>query len=138
MSDLYDVRVTFDAEEGGDRVLPLLLEVFDVADTASVARPTSLQCDDDYVAINFCELSPQMPAAGSAHSPAREEEPSEAAGRAAIAELEDVASPVLVPALRALVAVSAARERAGIAPRQRLTVEVAPAQPHRQDELRHS
>jgi hypothetical protein len=138
MSDLYDVRVTLEAQEGAEQIAPVLLDAFCDRGTATVAHPTSLQSDEDSVTINFHELSTQMPAAGSAHRPPRAEEPSEAAGRAAIAQFEDIASGVLVPALRALVAVSAARGRAGIAPRQRIAIEVTPSKPHSQDELRRS
>lgn len=138
MSDLYDVRVTLDAGEGADQIAPVLLDAFCDRETATVAHPTSLQSGEESVTINFHDLSSQMPAPGSAHQPPRAEEPSEAAGREAIAQLEDVASDVLVPALRALVAVIAARGRAGLTPRQRLTIEVTPAMPHTQDELRHS
>ena len=88
--------------------------------------------------INFHELSSQLPTPGSEHQPPRPDEPSEAAGREAITQLGDVASDVLVPALRALVAVIAARDRAGLAPRQRISIEVIPAKTHSQDELRHS
>ena len=138
MSDLYDVRVTLDAQEGAGQIVPALLDAFCDRETATVAHPTSLQPGENSVTINFHELSSQMPAAGSAHQPPRAEEPSEAAGRAAIAQVKDVGSDVLVPALRALVAVIAARGRAGIAPRQRITIDVTPSKPHSQDELRHS
>jgi hypothetical protein len=138
MSDLYDVRVTLDAREGADQIAPVLLDAFCDRETATVAHPTSLQSGEESVTVNFHDLSSQMPIPGSAHQPPRAEEPSEAAGREAIAQLENVASDVLVPALRALVAVIAARGRAGLAPRQRVTIEVTPARPHTQDELRHS
>jgi hypothetical protein len=138
MSDLYDVRVTLDAQEGADQIAPLLLDAFCDRETATIAHPTSLQSGEESVTINFHELSSQLPTPGSAHQPPRADEPSEAAGREAIAHLEDVTSDVLVPALRALVAVIAARDRAGLAPRQSLTIEVTPAKPHRQSELRRS
>jgi hypothetical protein len=138
MSDLYDVIVTVDAQEGADHVAPALLDAFCDRKTATVAHPTSLQSGDGAVTINFHDLSSRMPAAGDAYRPPRAEEPSEAPGRAAISHLDDAASEVLVPALRALVAVNAARLRAGIGPRHRLTIEVTPAKPHSQDELRHS
>lgn len=138
MSDLYDVRVTLDAQEGADQIAPALLDAFCDRETATVAHPTSLRSGEQSVTINFHELSSQMPIPGSAHQPPRAEEPSEGAGREAISQLEDVASDVVVPALRALVAVVAARGRAGLAPRKRVTIEVTPATPHSQDELRHS
>ena len=47
-------------------------------------------------------------------------------------------SDVLLPALRALAALSAARDRAGLPTRQHIVVEVGPAEGHAEDELRHS
>lgn len=138
MSDLYDVRVTINADEGGQRIADLLVEVFGEADAASVARPASVRREDDHVTVEFRELAPQAPASGDAYRPARPDEPTEAPGRAAIRELEEMPSDVLLPALRALVAFSSARARAGLPPRQHLVIEVSPAEPHSQDELRHS
>ena len=83
--------------------------------------------------INFHELSSPRSARRQRRPAPRADEPSEAAGRAAIAQVDGC----LTPALRALVAVIAARDRAGLAPRQRITIEVTPSKPHSQDELRH-
>ncbi len=138
MPDLYNVRLTFDAAEGGQRVADVLVDVFGETESATVARPAAVRREDDHVTVEFHELSPERPPTGEEYRPPRVDEPSEAPGRAAIQELEAMPSDVLLPALRALVALSAARTRAGLPPRQHIVIEVSPAEQHAQDELRHS
>jgi hypothetical protein len=107
---------------------------------ATAAPPRTVSESSDQVRVRFEEITPDIPPTGEAYRPPREEDPKEAAGRAAIEQLAQAnfeGTPV-VPILRALVALSAARARAGISPRQRIVIEVEPSPIHQQDELRHA
>jgi hypothetical protein len=53
-------------------------------------------------------------------------------------ELDQAELHRILPVLQALLSVSAARVRAGIAPSQRIVIDVRPSELHRQEELRHS
>jgi hypothetical protein len=138
MADLYKVRITLDAPEGGDEIGRQLLDVFGRSETASVAKPSLLSTDEGKVVVEFSEVPSDLPAAGAEYRPPREDEPSEAPGRTAITHIAEMPANVLVPAMRALVALTAARSKAGLPARQSITLQVEPAPPHTQDELRHS
>jgi len=137
MPDRYDVRITFDAEEGGDEVADWLVRTFSAPRTATAARPSGVRAEDDRVTVTFDELSPIEPAHGTEYRPPVPDEPSEAPGQRAIHELEPMSADALIPIVRALVALVGARTRAGLTPRQRLTLEIAPSPIHGQEELRH-
>ena len=138
MPKLYDVIISLEAPEGADTIAGLLVDVFSGADTASVARPTSVSATDDEVVVRFSEVAGELPPPGAEYRPPRPDEPSEQRGRRAIEDVADMPADVVLPALRALVALSAARERAGLSPRQSITLHVEPAKVHAQDELRHT
>jgi len=138
MSDRYDVTITLDADEGGRAVADALLEAFSRARTAKAAGPSGIRSEDHEVTVRFSELTTEHPAAGAEHQPPIPDEPSEEPGHRAIRELEEMPSEALVPIVRALVALVGARARAGMEPRQRLTIEIAPSPIHGQDELRYS
>lgn len=136
--DLYSVRITFDAPEGGQAIVDRLLEAFGRWDTATVARPTTVIAEEGEVTVCFDEVPAAVPPHGSEYDPVREDEPSEEAGREAIEHAAGLQADVLVPALRALVTLTAAGSRSGLPPRRTIRLEVAPAPVHGQDELRHT
>ena len=88
----------------------------------------------------FAEVPDQPPPGAEEFRPPKEEDAHEAAGRAAIERLAESGNEAttLVPIVRALVSISGARARAGLQPRQRVTIEVEPSSVHSQEELRHS
>lgn len=137
MTNLYDVVINLEAPEGAETIAGLLTSVFSGSDTASVARPSSVAVAGNEVVVRFSDIAAEVPAHGEEYVPPREDEPSERPGREAIDMVSQVPADVLVPALRALVALSAARVRAGLSPRQSLTLHVEPTPVHPQDELRH-
>jgi hypothetical protein len=138
MADLYKVVITLDAPEGGEEVSRALLDVFERSDTATVARPTVLSSGEGRVTVEFAEVPADLPPPGSEYRPRRADEPTEHGGREALAHLAEMPADVLLPATRALVALAAARARAGLPARHSITLEVEPAPPHMQDELRHA
>ncbi len=137
-SDRYDVHIAFETHGASREVADVLLRVFG-DEKAHVAPPSEITTEDDRVIVHFHELADQEPPHGADLRPPRPEEPTEAAGRSAIAELREMeeAPSALVPIARALVAVSAARQQAGLPPRQHISIEVEPSRVHTQDELRH-
>lgn len=137
-SDRYDVHIAFEVDGEPREAANLLLRVLG-DERAHVAPPGAVSSEDDRVVIHFYELVDQVPPHGAEFRPPRVEEPTEAPGRTAIEHLHEMHGPPspLVPVARALVAVSAARERAGLTPRQHITIEVEPSRVHCQDELRH-
>ena len=137
-SDRYDVRIAFEADGAPREVADLLLQMFG-DERVHVAPPAAVSSDEERVIVDFYEVVDQVPPHGTEFQPPRAEEPTEAPGRTAIEHLTGVhdAPSALIPVARALVAVSAARERAGLTPRQHITIEVEPSRVHRQDELRH-
>lgn len=107
---------------------------------ATAAPPKTVSETDDRITVRFDEITPDVPPPGEAYRPPRDEDPREAAARVAIEHLTqaDFEGTPVVPILRALVALSAARARAGVSPRQRIVIEVEPSTVHQQDELRHA
>jgi hypothetical protein len=88
--------------------------------------------------VRFDEVPADLPPHGAEYDPPRKDEPSEEPGRAAIERVAELSADVVLPALRALVTLTAARTRAGLPPRQTIRLEVEPAPVHSQDELRHT
>jgi hypothetical protein len=138
VSELYSVRITFDAPEGGPATADQLLEALGGRDTATVARPTAVSAGGGEVTVRFDEVPADLPPHGAEYDPPRKDEPSEEPGRAAIERVAELSADVVLPALRALVTLTAARTRAGLPPRQTIRLEVEPAPVHRQNELRHT
>jgi hypothetical protein len=136
----YDIRVSLNAEEASAReTAHSLLKAF-TDHLSPIASASAIQETGGGVTVHFAEVPDEPPPAPSEYEPPREEDAHEAAGRGAIrrlAETEEGAS-ALLPIMRALVAVSDARTRAGLLPHERLTIEVEPSPMHRQEELRHS
>ena len=138
MPDLYDVVITLEAPEGAEKIAGLLVDVFSGSDRATVARPAAVSTTDSEVIVRFSEVAAEVPPPGADYRPPREDEPSERPGRIVLEGVADMPADALLPTLRALVALSAARERAGLSPRQSITLHVEPAKVHALEELRHS
>jgi hypothetical protein len=138
VSELYTVRISFDAPEGGQAIADRLLEAFGSWDTVTAARPTAVSAESGEVTVRFDEVPADLPPHGAKYDPPREDEPSEEPGRAAIELAAELPADVVVPALRALITLTGAGSRVGLPPRQTIRLEVEPAAVHRQDELRHS
>lgn len=135
----YDIHISFEADEDVRGTARALLKVFG-ENMATTADPKTVSESGDRLRVRFDEVTHDIPPPGEAYSPPREEDPTEAAARMAIEQLTQAhleGTPV-IPILRALVALSAARARAGLSPRQRITIEVEPSRVHQQEELRHS
>ncbi len=139
LHDLYRVRVSFEGGDDPAETARVLLDVFEHP-VARAANARLVSADQGRVTIEFPEVSCEVPVAGADYVPSRPDEPEEAAGRAAIEALAaSVDQPgALLPLVRAIVAVSAARSSIGLAPRQHISLEVEPSAPHRQEELRHT
>lgn len=138
MPELYSVSISFDAPDGGQAIADQLLEAFGGWDTVTAAWPTAVSAESGEVTVRFDEVPADLPPHGAEYDPPREDEPSEEPGRAAMEFAAELPADVVVPALRALVTLTAARARAGLPPHQTIRLEVEPAAVHRQEELRHS
>jgi hypothetical protein len=138
MSDLYSVRISFDAPEGGREIADRLLEAFAGWETATVARPSGVRVEEGEVTVSFDEIPAELPPRGADYEPARHDEPSELAGREAIERVAELHADAVVPLLRALVTLTAAGQRSGLSPRRTIRLEVEPSAGHVQNELRHS
>ena len=138
VSELYSVRISFDAPEGAKAIADQLLEAFGGWDTATAARPSAVSAEGGEVTVRFDEVPADPPPHGAEYDPPRKEEPSEEPGRAAVERVAEMPADVVVPALRALVTLTAAGARTALPPCQTIRLEVEPAAVHRQDELRHS
>lgn len=133
---LYDVTVWLEASDDPEGAAESLVQALS-ADTATAARADGVRGTEHGVAVHFPELRPQPPPPGAEYKPPRSDEPTEAGGQEALRSLEQMHD--ILPVVRALIAVSAARVRAGIAPdSQRVVIEVTRSAVHSQDELRHS
>lgn len=123
----YAVRITFDADGDASEIAELVTRTFS-SGFATVATPTGVWANDGTVTIEFDRLDAADP-----HSPGPERpepEGQEAVEAAARLHFEPTA---LVPAVRAAMAASAARARAGLPPRQRVTIEIEPAEAPNQE-----
>ena len=138
-TDRFDVQISFEADEGPREIADLLLDTLG-GDAATVAAADSITEAQDRVIVRFDEVENEVPPHGREYDPPRGDEPAEAPGREALERLRQLRedSPTVVPIVRALIALSAARRKAGLSPRQRITIEVEPSRVHTQDELRHS
>lgn len=113
------MAIHFDAGEGSSEIAELITEAFSAADP-TLARPDAIRAEEDHVVAEFHELSDRVPAGpAEGHSPAGSEAVNQLKG------LRFIPS-TLVPTVRALLALSEARTRAGLSPRQRLVIEVNP------------
>jgi hypothetical protein len=125
---LYFVRVTFDAS--GDReVVERLWEAFS-SSGPHLAQPTGIHSDDGHVTVDF-DAVPNDPVTGATsveHG---------APGAEVVAALEGFSHQhtLVVPLLRALLTLTAIREKAGLPPRRELRVDVLPAAPMAQEQL---
>jgi hypothetical protein len=122
----YSVAIHFDAGEGSSKIAELMSEAFSTADP-TLARPNAIRAENDHVVAEFHEVSDCVPT-----GPADSESP---AGSEAVNQLKDLRfiPSTLVPTVRALLALSEARSRAGLSPRQRLIIEVNPEPPPGQE-----
>jgi hypothetical protein len=113
------VAIHFDAGEGSSQIAQLMTEAFSTEDP-TLARPNAIRAEDDHVVAEFHEVSDRVPT-----GPAEGRSP---AGSEAVNQLKDLRfiPSTLVPTVRALLALSEARNRAGLSPRQRLVIEVSP------------
>ena len=115
----YSVAIHFDAGEGSSEIAQLITEAFSTG-SPTLARPQAVRAEEDRVVAEFHELSDRVPTGPEeGHPPAG----GETVGQ--IKEAHAIPS-VVVPAVRALLALSEARSRAGLPPRQRLIIEVDP------------
>jgi hypothetical protein len=139
-SNLYDIRISLEADEEDARETALALVKVFSEHVSPIASASTIRETDRGVTVLFAEVPDQPPPGGHEFRPPREEDAHEAAGRAAIERLAEsgTEATTLVPIVRALVSVSGARARAGLQPRQRVTIEVEPSTVHSQEELRHS
>ena len=138
-ADRFDVDIAFEADGDPNVTAQALIDTL-VDSTAPVARIHAVSTNDSDVVVHFREIADEVPVSGSDYRPPRRDEPTEQAGREAIERLADMHedSTALTPIVRALVAMSAARARAGLSARQRITISVTPAPTHQQTELRHT
>lgn len=130
---LYSVKISFEAEDPrqlADVAVSTLSEM-----SPSLAQALTVEAGENAVTVEFPELEGgHVPPAGTEYIPAR---PADAPGREAVVHLADLEKEpgALLPIVRALVTLVAARERAGLPPRQRVTIEVEPSAPHGADEF---
>ena len=115
----YAVAIHFDAGEGSSEIAELMTEAFSTADP-TLARPNAIRAEDDHVVAEFYDVSDRVPT-----GPTVGQRP---AGSEAVSQLKELkfVPSTLVPTVRALLALSEARTRAGLSPRQRLIIEVSP------------
>jgi len=134
----YNISISVEAKGDARETADILMRALS-AETATVAQASTVSHEDDRVIVNFREVVDEAPSHGDEYAPPRADEPTEAGGREAVERLQEMGEEPtpIVPIVRALVALSAARARSGLSPRQRITIEVEPAQVHSQDELRH-
>jgi hypothetical protein len=126
--DLFFVRLVFDADRDQDAV-ERLWEAFSTAEP-HLARPTGIEAIDGHIAVDFDGVSddPTFGPTSVEHG---------APGAEAIAALRGFSRQrtLVVPAMRALLTLSAMRERAGLPPRREVRVDVLPATPLAPQEL---
>jgi hypothetical protein len=123
-ASLYDITVWLEVGEGRREAVDHLVAALGESPTAARAR--GVQETDSGVSIEFPDVAaaPPVPQPEQPHSDAALQE---------LADMEDV-----LPAVRALIAVSAARVQAGLTASERVVIDVKPARLHSQEELRHS
>ena len=128
-AQLYFVRVTFDAAGGDREVVERLWEAFS-SEGPHLAQPTGIQAQDGHVTVDFDSVpnDPGIGATSVEHG---------APGAEVVAALEGFSHQhtLVVPLLRALLTLTAMREKAGLEPRRELRVEVVPAAPMAQEQL---
>jgi hypothetical protein len=119
----YAVRITFEADGDASEIADLLTRTFS-GSFATVATPTGVRADDGTVTVEFDRLDAADP-----HSPGPERPAPEGQAVVEAAARVHFEATALVPVVRAAMAASAARARAGLPPRQRVIIEVEPAEP---------
>ncbi len=133
---LYDVTIWLESREDPEGAAESLVKALS-ADTATAATASTVRTTEHGVAVHFRELGAESPPGGAEYDPPRLDEPTEAGGQEALRSLEQMHD--ILPVVRALITLSAARVRADADPTaQRVVIEVKPSAVHSQEELRHS
>ncbi len=133
---LYDITILLESPEDPEGAAESLVKALAV-DTATAATAGTVRTTENGVAVHFRELRPESPPEGADYDPPRLDEPTEAGGQEALRSLEQMHN--ILPVVRALITLSAARVRADADPTaQRVVIDVKPSTVHSQEELRHS
>lgn len=138
MSDpvhLYDVTVWLETDRDPAAAAEALVDALGGA-AAMAATAGTVGHTEHGVSVRFPEVKAQVPPAGSEYSPPRDDAAGEGPARRALGSMEEMTD--ILPVVRSLITLSAARVRAGLAPSQRIVIDVHPSPVHSQDELRHS
>jgi hypothetical protein len=125
---MFTVRITFNADDADSA--ERLSAAFRGDGPLLAPGPVAVKEEEGYLTVEFDRLSddPTMGPTSTSHS---------TPGAEIVAALEGFSHQhsVVIPVVRALLTVTAMRERAGLAPRGEMRIDVVPAEPLPQDSL---